>query len=62
MRTGIIANNFYNIVGYSLPGCDLQYMWSISTQYNVVIKQVSLVVTLFLLRTPGVQSMWWCDF
>jgi len=44
--------------GYSLPGCDLQYMWSISTQYNVVIKQVSLVFTLFQLRTPGIQSIW----
>jgi len=49
----ITANVFYNIAGYSLPGCDLQYMWSISTQHNVIIKQVSLVVTLFQLRTPG---------
>jgi len=28
----IIANDFYIIVGYSLPGCDLQYIWSISIQ------------------------------
>jgi len=29
----------------------------INTQYNVFIKQMSLVVTLFQLDSPGIQSI-----
>ena len=29
----IITNGFYNVVGYSLPRCDLRYMWNINIQY-----------------------------
>jgi len=31
----IITNGFYIVVGYSLPRCDLRYMWNINIQYTI---------------------------
>jgi len=57
----ITANDFYNLVGYSLPRCDLQihveYKYTVNTQYNVLVSQVFLVVSLFQLHSPGIQSI-----
>jgi len=65
----ITANDFYNVVGYSLPRCDvrlhMEYKYTvvqINTQYNVFVSWMSLIVTLFQLHFPGIQSIRWCDF
>jgi len=49
----ITANDFYNVVGYSLPRCDLrlhmEHKYTVNTQYDVLVKQVSLVLIVFQL-------------
>jgi len=35
----------------------VEHGYTINTQYNVFVKQVSLVVTLFQPRAPGFQSI-----
>jgi len=47
LRVTLLLGVTYNTCGVYL-----------STQYNVVIKQVSLIFTLFQLRTPEIQSIW----
>ena len=37
-------------------------MVHIYTQYNVLVNQASLIVTLFQLHSSGIQSIRWCDF
>jgi len=60
----ITANDFYTVVGYSLPRCDwllqVEYKHTIvqiNTQDNVLVHQVFLVVILFQLHSPGIQSI-----
>ena len=60
----ITTINFDNIIGYSRPGCDLQlhveYKYTvvqINTQYDVLVNQISLIVTLFQLHSSGIPSI-----
>ena len=57
----VTANDFHNVVGYSLPSCDLQlhmeYKYIANTQYDGLVKQVSLVLIVFQLYSLGIQSI-----
>jgi len=60
----VIAIDFYNFVSYSLPRCDFQLhvehkytIFQINTQYNVLVNQMFLIVTLFQLHSLGIRSI-----
>jgi len=68
-KAGVGVSGFHIILVYSLPRYDLQlhvkYRYTIirlNTQNNVLINQVSLVITLFQLHSSGTQSIGWCAF
>ena len=59
-----IVNNFCNVLGYSLPTCDLRLhaeykytMVKINTHFNVLVDGKFLVVALFQRHSLGIPSI-----